>query len=82
MKMDRMDRMDRIDRIETGRNQNQNTAAGQEHSMFTECEIDMATPGGVTAKPIHNRISLSIVKYKLIYIDKKSSITRVYLRSP
>jgi len=35
----------------------------------------------VTARPIHNRNLSSLVKYRLIYLDKKSIITRVYLRN-
>jgi len=35
-----------------------------------------------TAKVTHNWILSSIVKYKLIYMKKKSSLMKVYLRSP
>jgi len=67
--------------MEIGRKQDQNSTVGQEIPRFTEYRIDMNTSEDVSICKT-NWILLSLLKYKLTYIEKKSSLTRVYLKRP
>jgi len=71
--------------METSRNQERSTAAREK--LYAQEKIEMQNRNGnakdVTACEANTQSESqsSLVKYKLRYIDKKSSITRTYLGS-